>query len=176
MMTILTEHLMLVPLTPAFLESTAVYAVGGEHIDMMVYFPKDSKEELAAYLQEAAAEFAKKRPAYLDFAVLCDGVHIGQVTMYFEGQENSPYGELGWIIRREYRGHGYAVEAAEGLMQYFYRHGGLHRFIAECDSENDASRRVIQKLGMTYIETHGGRKNRSSEEERLEELYERYFP
>ena len=168
-MRIKTSRLVLVPLTADFLESTAVYAVGGGHIDMMVYFPKESKEELYAYLQEAAAEFEKEQPAFLDFAVLCDGEHIGQVTLYFEGEA----GELGWIIRREYRGKGYAAEAAEGVIQYFHRHYGISRFIAQCDSENEASRRVIQKLGMTYVETHGGRKNRSSAEERLEELYER---
>lgn len=173
-MTIHTEHLTLVPLTLDFLDSTAVYAVGGGHIDMMVYFPKDTKEELAAYLQEAAAEWDKETPDFLDFAVLCDGEHIGQVTLYFE--DNGTCGELGWIIRREYRGKGYAAEAAEGLMRYCRQHRGLHRFIAQCDSENSASRRVIEKLGMTYVETHGGRKNRSSEEERLEQRYERYFP
>jgi RimJ/RimL family protein N-acetyltransferase len=48
----------------------------------------------------------------------------------------------------------------------------LKRFIAHFDAENQASVRVMEKLGMTYVETHGGRYNRSTKGERLENLYE----
>lgn len=48
----------------------------------------------------------------------------------------------------------------------------INRFIAHCDAENKASVRVMEKLGMTFVETHGGRFNRSTEGERLEKLYE----
>ena len=63
-------------------------------------------------------------------------------------------------------------EAAQGLMDYFRKTYGVQRFIAHCDSENAASRRVMEKLGMTLKEIHGGRLNRSSTEERQECLYE----
>ncbi len=170
-MIIETKNLTLVPLTADFLSTAAAYAIGSQHIDMMVYFPMDTIEELNAYLKDNTLQFEKAQPDFLDFAVLYQGKHIGQVTLYFEGLEGS--GELGWIIRREYRGRGFAAEAAEGLMQYFHKNYSICRFIAECDSENYASQRVIEKLGMRYLETHGGRKNRSSEEERLEMLYEK---
>ncbi len=172
-MEICTKRLRLVELTTAFLDSFAEFAVGNEHIQMMVYFPKDSREELLSYLMQAEKEHKKADPEFRDFAVLYHGKLIGCVTMYFEGHTDR--GELGWIIRREYRGKGFASEAAEALMRYFHQNYGICRFIAQCDSENAASRRVIQKLGMRYQETHGGRFNRGSPDERQEELYEIFY-
>lgn len=54
----------------------------------------------------------------------------------------------------------------------YCRASGPSRFIAHCDSENTASRRVMEKLGMSLREISHGRKNRSSDEERDECLYE----
>ena len=95
--------------------------------------------------------------------------HIGSVSVCLE--ENGTVWELGWILSREFHGKGYAAEAARGLMEYC-RVSGPSRFIAHCDSENTASRRVMEKLGMSLREISHGRKNRSSDEERDECLYE----
>ena len=49
---------------------------------------------------------------------------------------------------------------------------GISLMIACCDSENMASQRVMEKLGMKYHST-GKRKNRSTgDEERVELTYE----
>lgn len=56
-------------------------------------------------------------------------------------------------------------------MDYFAEKMKLRRFIAHCDSENHSSRRVTEKLGMTYVETHGLRFNRTSSPERTEDLF-----
>ena len=60
-------------------------------------------------------------------------------------------------------------------MEHFRKAMGLDRFIAHCDSENTASKRAMEKLGMHYVETHGGRFNRLTEGERRECLYEVIF-
>ena len=56
-------------------------------------------------------------------------------------------------------------------MDYFAEKMNLRRFIAHCDSENHASQCVMVKLGMTYVETHGLRFNRTSSPERTEDLF-----
>ena len=48
----------------------------------------------------------------------------------------------------------------------------MHRFVAMCDSENERSRRLMERLGMRRVPGVGKRKNRSSDEERLELTYE----
>ena len=59
-------------------------------------------------------------------------------------------------------------------MEYAKIKWGMGRIIACCDSENISSRIVMEKLGMKYHST-GKRKNRSSEEERVELIYEMYI-
>ena len=169
-MKIQTERLTIVPLTQEHLDTACLYMLNPDNAQMMVYLPAESREEVRRLIEKATLERQKSEPEYLEYAVLLGGEHIGGLTMYFEGHPER--GELGWIIRLDCQGMGYAAEAAQGLMDYFRENYGVQRFIAHCDSENAASRRVMEKLGMTLKEIHGGRLNRSSTEERQECLYE----
>ncbi|TCR82145.1 GNAT family N-acetyltransferase [Rhizobium sp. BK376] len=65
----------------------------------------------------------------------------------------SPFGEpvefeLGYAIRRDAWGKGYASEIAEGLRDWFFRKGIANHFIAFTHPENLASQRVLTKIGM----------------------------
>lgn len=172
-MIIKTERLTLTPIGTAYLDSTCAYALQPDNARLMVYLPKESREEVAAFLQDAEREWQKPQPDVCEFALLRQNEHIGGMTLYFEGDFSR--GELGWILRRDCWGQGYAAEAARGLMAYYRDAMGLHRFIAHCDSENHASRRVMEKLGMRFVERHGGRYNRLTAGERQEYLYEIYI-
>lgn len=154
-MQIKTQRLTLEPLGTKFLVST------------------DDLAETERYLKKCEAEAAKERPQFYEMAVLLDGRHIGSVSAYLE--ENGTAWELGWIISREAHGCGYAAEAARALMEYCLENTGIRRFIAHCDSENSASQRVMQKLGLRFAEEHSGRKNRGSDEVRSEMMFERVF-
>ena len=166
-----TERLTLEPMTPAYLESTHRYASDAEHTRYMVFLPNETISETEAFMRAAEAEWAKDAPAYWEFVVLREGAHIGGISLYrLEGDPQSA--ELGWILDRRFEGSGYATEAARGLMAWAREKLGFTRFIAQCDGENAASARVMERLGMTLIDRSGGRKNRSSDEEREELTYE----
>ncbi len=165
-----TERLALVPLTMAYLESTHRYASDAAHTRYMVFLPNTSISETEAFIRAAQAEWAKDAPAYWEFAILRGGEHVGGISLF--RLEDDPEGaEMGWILDRRFEGRGYATEAARGLMAWG-REKGFARFIAQCDGENAASARVMERLGMRLIDRCGGRKNRSSEEEREELTYE----
>ena len=172
-MKIKTERLTIVPLDLSFLDSTCEFALDPGNARYMVFYPKQNREEVISFINSASREWKKEQPDICEFAVIRGRKQIGIITMYFEGDYSR--GELGWILRRDCWGKGYAVEAAKGLMDYYREHMGLHRFIAHCDAENFASQRVTEKLGMRLVETHGGRFNRLSDEERQEQLYEIIF-
>ena len=53
-----------------------------------------------------------------------------------------------WKIGTAFQGKGYAVEAARAVLEYLIREVGFHRIEAKCCTENIASERVMQKLGM----------------------------
>jgi aminoglycoside 6'-N-acetyltransferase len=56
--------------------------------------------------------------------------------------------EIGFTIAPAYQGRGYATEAARRLLDYLFGQRGKHRVIASCDARNDASARVLQRIGM----------------------------
>ena len=60
--------------------------------------------------------------------------------------------ELGWTLLPEYRGKGYATEAGRELMRAAFDSMGADTVIAHCDSRNQPSRNVMERLGMTLRE------------------------
>jgi RimJ/RimL family protein N-acetyltransferase len=57
--------------------------------------------------------------------------------------------ELGWRLRREHRGKGYASEAAYALGDHAFDALKPHEVLAVCHPENAASAAVMQRIGMT---------------------------
>jgi RimJ/RimL family protein N-acetyltransferase len=60
-----------------------------------------------------------------------------------------PAVEVGWRLRRDAWGRGYAAEAAQAALAWGWEDLGLEQVIAIVDPRNDASLRVAEKLGMT---------------------------
>lgn len=59
-----------------------------------------------------------------------------------------PVTELGWRMRRDRWGRGYAPEAARAVIGFAFGELGLDRVVSCIHSENTASIRVAEKLGM----------------------------
>ncbi|MEM7415702.1 MAG: GNAT family N-acetyltransferase [Gemmatimonadota bacterium] len=72
---------------------------------------------------------------------------LGRVGLEPRVTDLGTEGELAWMLHREYRGVGYATEAAGALIEWG-RARGLARIYAETDPENAASIRVMSRLGM----------------------------
>ncbi|OWR30489.1 hypothetical protein CDO73_11285 [Saccharibacillus sp. O23] len=56
--------------------------------------------------------------------------------------------ELGFALSHEHWGKGYATEAASALARFGFEHLELERIQARCFVKNEASLRVLQKIGM----------------------------
>jgi RimJ/RimL family protein N-acetyltransferase len=63
-------------------------------------------------------------------------------------QETIREWEVGWAIRPDKWGKGYATEAASHIMDWGFRELNIHRIVAFCHVSNAASVRVMEKLGM----------------------------
>lgn len=75
---------------------------------------------------------------------------LGQVCL--QPLRGTGYIELGYHFLPDAWGHGYATEAARALLEYGFRALRLDRIVAVAMPDNEASLRVIQKLGLSYIE------------------------
>jgi anhydro-N-acetylmuramic acid kinase len=79
-----------------------------------------------------------------------DGRFIGRAG--FSLMEERGVFELGYAIMKEEWGKGFATEIAEGLARWFFEKRSEPRFVAFAYVENEASIRVMRKIGMTEIE------------------------
>ncbi|MFI8371420.1 GNAT family N-acetyltransferase [Streptomyces sp. NPDC085466] len=59
-----------------------------------------------------------------------------------------PAVEIGWRLDRACWGRGLATEAARAVLVYGFGHCGLDRIVSVAQTGNDASLRVMAKLGM----------------------------
>ena len=66
---------------------------------------------------------------------------------------NIDYYDLGYRLNKCYWGKGFATEAAKASLQYGFNTLNLNQIYAIADSKNVASRNIIEKVGLNYIET-----------------------
>jgi ribosomal-protein-alanine N-acetyltransferase len=59
-------------------------------------------------------------------------------------------GDIGWFLRKEYWGLGYATEAAALMIRFGFEDIGLRTITAVCRKENSGSRRMMQKCGFRF--------------------------
>lgn len=83
-------------------------------------------------------------------AMLLDGVMIGHVR--FHGRPD-PAGavEFGYTVFEPHRGHGYATEAAAGVMGWARREHGVRSFVLTIAPGNAASLAVAARLGFVQV-------------------------
>ncbi|MBD2488326.1 GNAT family N-acetyltransferase [Aulosira sp. FACHB-615] len=62
--------------------------------------------------------------------------------------EDGKQAEIGFTLARKYQGNGYATEAVTCLLNYLFIHLNLHRVRSNCDSQNIASIKLLERVGM----------------------------
>ena len=70
------------------------------------------------------------------------------IILYFD--ETADSCEIGYGIGSGYWNRGYATEAVHRFLEYLFREKGLKTVYASFFTGNDASRRVMEKCGMSY--------------------------
>jgi len=62
-------------------------------------------------------------------------------------------GDLGYWLGEPYWRKGFVSEAARAVADYGFNHLGFTRVRAGCNPDNAATKRIFEKLKMTYVET-----------------------
>lgn len=79
-----------------------------------------------------------------------DGSFLGRVGLM--RPEGWPDVELGWMLCREHRHHGYATEASLATLDFAWRQLHLPRVISLVRSGNDVSDQVARRLGGEHVD------------------------
>jgi RimJ/RimL family protein N-acetyltransferase len=145
---IVTDRLELRPFTAADLEAAhAVYADAGFNrfsTSGPARTIADSRARVERHIAHQAANGFSMWPVFHREDATMIGI-CGLMLVEFTGPEL----EVGWRLVESRWGLGYATEAGRACLEFGFRDLGLERIIAICDRENIASRRVMEKIGMT---------------------------
>ncbi|MCS3842381.1 GNAT family N-acetyltransferase [Microbacterium sp. AK031] len=79
------------------------------------------------------------------------GEFIGDCGITWQSYNDTPVREVGYHVRRDHQGSGYATEAARACLELVRREYAPTLLTAIIHPENVASRRVAENLGMTHI-------------------------
>jgi RimJ/RimL family protein N-acetyltransferase len=111
--------------------------------------PHPYEEGMAeAWINSHQERFDNGEDAVFAIALKASGELIGAIGLVLKlKQENA---ELGYWIGKPFWGQGYCTEAGRAVLQYAFTELRLHRVHAHHFSNNPASGRVMQKLGMRH--------------------------
>lgn len=149
-----TERLILRPLTladaPAIQTLVSDREIAATTLNIPYPYPEGGAEQWIAHAQESM----EKRTVF-NFGIIRkeDDQLVGCIAV--EGvKEPHRKVEMGYWIGRPYWGKGYATEAGHALLAFAFNELGANKVWAQFFSNNPASGKVMQKLGMTYEGTH----------------------
>jgi len=96
--------------------------------------------------EEEISGFVSSTDDAAHFLPCRDGDPVGFVFL-FDIDALADHAELGYWIIPDQRGNGYATEAADLCLKHAFDDRGLNKVIARVFKGNDASKRVLEKLG-----------------------------
>jgi ribosomal-protein-alanine N-acetyltransferase len=146
-----TERLRLRPL--AMGDGDALYALQSDG-EMMRYFGGPyRREQTETWLEWHVALREQEGYSHWAAELKDDGTFVGWIglTKVWEPEELLPATEVGWFVDRSHWGNGFATEGGQQSLSFGFGDLGLDRIVARHDSENLASGKVMEKLGMHHL-------------------------
>ncbi|MFD1504518.1 GNAT family N-acetyltransferase [Georgenia yuyongxinii] len=110
-----------------------------------------------ATLEEYGAQFVDPDRLAKTLVIERDGQVIGDLMLSVEDawaqaevadQATGVQAELGWSLHPDHAGRGYATEAVRELIRLCFEGLGLRRLTASCFAANEASWRLMERVGM----------------------------
>ena len=145
--TIVTHRLCLRPFIPSDATGVKLLADDERISATTLNLPHPYPDGLANdWISSHQDNFATRKSLVLAICLRIDGRLIGAIGLTLKPElENA---ELGYWISAELWNRGYATEAAYAIAKYGFEHLTLHKIFAHYFCGNDASGRVMQKIGM----------------------------
>jgi RimJ/RimL family protein N-acetyltransferase len=147
---------------PVHTERLTLRAAGAEDAEPTWRFRR--LEPVGRWLTEVPMTLAAYRSTFADPARLAttlvvelDGRVIGDLMLRVEdawaqaevvGRAQGVQAELAWVLDPAFTGRGYATEAVRELVRICFQDLGLRRVVATCFADNEASRRLMERVGL----------------------------
>ena len=147
--TLRTPRLCLRKILPSDLDAMHTYAKKEEVSRYLLWSPHPTRDYTARYLQYLQDRYTAGD--FYDWAIVPNelGHMIGTCGFTrFDYTNNSA--EVGYVLSPDHHGKGYATEALLRVLSFGFHELNLHRIEAHYLENNLASRRVMERVGMTF--------------------------
>ena len=144
-----TERLILRPLTMDDLDAVFKWAGDPRVNKYMIYPLYKNKEEGIEWLKSLYQDDDKKD---FGFVLKETGELIGSGGIYYHPERG--LWSIGYNLAYDYWNRGFTTEAMEKIIEWGRQELGVKEVAATFAVENVGSRRVMEKLGMTFLEDH----------------------
>ncbi|MEU2611461.1 GNAT family protein [Micromonospora sp. NPDC007271] len=145
---ICTPRLTLRPVTLDDLDDVHAYQCRPDVVRWMLDARPRTREESGASVAAMAGEDVLRAEGdCLTLAVAIDAGVIGNVELVWRSQLHRT-AELGYVFHPDHGGRGLATEAATALLDWGFSEMGLHRIYGRCHARNEASARLMTRIGM----------------------------
>lgn len=144
-----TERLRLEPWSTAHLDGLSVMATD-MRVMRYVGGVTHNRDETIAAMERQMGRWAAHGFGWWSFIELETGELVGAgCIQHLAGKVEHPL-EIGWRLRPDRWGRGYATEAARAMGDFAFDRLHTPTLLAVAIPENGASRRVMERLGMSY--------------------------
>jgi RimJ/RimL family protein N-acetyltransferase len=110
--------------------------------------PQTDRAEAKSWINLVSSRWETDKIGFCAIIEKSSGRYIGWCGLWRLKETDET--EVGYALIKEFRGRGYAVEASEAFLIYAFEMLNLKEVVAVARPENRASRRVMEKLGMSY--------------------------
>nr|WP_246223343.1 GNAT family N-acetyltransferase [Pseudarthrobacter psychrotolerans] len=140
-------------MTTADLDNMA--ALLGDPVVMTYYPAPKTRDEAAQWIAWNEANYAEHGYGLWIVETL-DGTFLGDCGLTWQEVNGRPVLEVGYHVRADVQGQGYATEAAAACKDFARVELKAQQLVAIIHPDNMASRRVAEKIGMHHIEDDRG--------------------
>jgi len=142
-----TSHLRLREFVPQ--DADALAAVLGDPVAMRYYPAAFDRKGVEEWIGKNIGRYQRDGHGLWAMVLKDSGELIGDCGCLLQEVEGTSHIEVGYHVRRDLWGNGYATEAARACMEYAFAKLGAARVISMIRPMNMQSRRVAEKNGMT---------------------------
>ncbi|MCM2282398.1 MAG: GNAT family N-acetyltransferase [Bdellovibrionaceae bacterium] len=149
--TLKTERLLLRPLSMTDASAIFEYAQNPNVSRYTLWEPHTTVKDSEAYVLDYALPYYRNNtPEPLGITLNGDPTKVVGTVGCFWVSKTAKTMELAYALAEPLWGKGLVAEASHALMDYCFKEYGLSRIQARCKVENQASARVMEKIGMKF--------------------------
>jgi len=141
-----TNRLQLREMTPQDVTALLKHLGNPEVVKYIDMQPIKTIEQANEWLRWMGSYFSAHDGLRWGITLKTDGTFIGSAGIHNWNRE-ARYAEIGYDIAEPYWGNGYATEVSQAIIDFGLTHMNLNRVEADIIEGNEASMRVLEKLG-----------------------------